>query len=412
MKTVYILGAGASKGYSGSKTSVNPPLASELFTVYNKLDIACDRHVRVGDIITYVRDTRGVAEWEFMNWNENIEEFLTEIEDKILYIYKQKRKGNDLLDHEIIYLQKVYDRMIFLFTSILNEIQNGSLYDLYCTLISRSNYGDTFITFNWDTLLDRALYETGDWFIEDGYHIPFKAIFRDGWNYLDIQHFNKMKRSKYNLYKLHGSTNWLIPYYTFNLKVGKWTFVNPLAEKIRRPVYVFHYATKEYKTYENRSKTGYEPFSYYYYPPDIPIRVPFDEVGYKSISVGVYPDVENYGQFRDSKHIMQTSMPFIVPPVKNKNYSFLDGVLEELWKKAKRAVFECEQLIIIGYSFPPTDKRAWGLLEVLSKKKKEKPIIKIIDPYPENVVNRIKAKYPDLINKIEVYEQTLERYLS
>jgi hypothetical protein len=413
MKTVYILGAGASKSYSGSKTGVNPPLASELFTVFNKLDISHDRHVRIGDIVTYVRDTRGVSEWEFMNWNENIEDFLTEIEDKLLSIYKQKNKGEDIFDSELIYLQKVYDRMIFLFSAILNEIQNGSLYDAYCKLISQCNYGDTFITFNWDTLLDRALYETGNWYLEDGYHIPFKAVFRDGWEFIDLQHYPKYKRSKYNLYKLHGSTNWLIPYYTFDHQKGTWAFVNPQAERIRRPIYVFHYATKKYKTYDNRSRTGYEPFSYFYYPPDLPIKVPVDlDLKKARLSIGLYPDVENYGQIRHVSKLMQTAMPFIIPPVRKKNYSFLGGVLEELWKKSKRAVFECDQLIIIGYSFPPTDKRAWELLGVLSKKKKEQPKIKIIDPFPENIVKRIKDTYPDLCNNLEVYKQTIKEYLT
>lgn len=47
----YILGAGASKSYQDSSTGITPPLATELFTTYNKLKISEDTLVRVGDIL-------------------------------------------------------------------------------------------------------------------------------------------------------------------------------------------------------------------------------------------------------------------------------------------------------------------------------------------------------------------------
>lgn len=409
----FILGAGASKSYTGSKTGVEPPLAKELFTTFSKLAISGDREVRIGEVVNYVRDTRNVQAWEFMNWNEDIESFLTEVESELKSLYNQYKfkMPYDLppeIEVEFMFLQKVYDRMIFLFSSIMNEIQNGSLYPEYKSMVSTASHGDNFIIFNWDTLLDKVLFETGNWFLEDGYSVPFKAIFEDGWKPVDIQHKNK--RSKYNLYKLHGSTNWLIPYYSFDFLKGKWGFSNSRADGIRRPVYLFHFANKRYKTYDDRSRVGYEPFSYFYYPPDVPIGMRPKIQDRQTISRGMFPDMKNFG-ITDPNKTAEASMPLIIPPVKHKNYEFLEGVIEDLWKKSKKALIQSDEIVIMGYSFPITDTKAWELLdEVVKKRRNDLPKITMVDPYPEGLNARIVGKYPQLEKAITVKKMTIKEY--
>lgn len=405
MNKVFILGAGASKSYEGSKTGVQPPLAHELFKTFYDLEISGDLDVRIGDIVNYVRDTRGVMPKDFGGWNENIEDFLTEIEEKLISLLESVRQsGIENYELEFIELQKVYDRMIFLFSSILNEIQNGSIYNAYRELTKLADEGDAFVTFNWDTLLDQALKETEKWFPEDGYCVPFKAIFNDKWEMLTPN--SNITKSKYKLYKLHGSTNWLIPYYTFNYKKGKWDFVNENAKSIRRPIYLFHYATSKYQTYQNRSRTGYEPFSYFYYPPDVPVSKSSSNFQF----VNFYPDTRNYG-WNENTNQTQASMPLIIPPVKNKNYDFLEGTVNRIWRKSIQEVRKAEQIYIIGYSFPPTDTKAWTLIDTISKRK-VKPEIVLIDPFPEGVLKNITQNYPELEGTIEVYEMTLNEYLN
>src|SRR5215831_11410736 len=77
----YLFGAGASHSYDRSKTGVNPPLAAKFFPTFNQLDISGDLLVRIGDIVNYVRDTRGIPPLFFNMWNENIEDFLSEIDN-------------------------------------------------------------------------------------------------------------------------------------------------------------------------------------------------------------------------------------------------------------------------------------------------------------------------------------------
>lgn len=58
------------------------------------------------------------------------------------------------------------------------------------------------ISFNWDTLIDEALYNTGKWFYNDGYGFAF---FR---TYKDRREFKEIGKSKSYLLKPHGSINW------------------------------------------------------------------------------------------------------------------------------------------------------------------------------------------------------------
>ena len=60
---------------------------------------------------------------------------------------------------------------------------------------------DNIATFNYDLVLDDALYKRGDWHPEDGYGITFNSLPEK------IRKQGNMK-SKVHIYKLHGSLNW------------------------------------------------------------------------------------------------------------------------------------------------------------------------------------------------------------
>lgn len=404
----YMLGAGASHSYGGSINGIKPPLARDFFKAFNKLEISSDVYVRIGNIINYVRDTRNYKVEDFSKWNEDIEAFLTEV-DNLIIEQAKKHKESSINADEYISLTKVYDQMIFLFTSVLNEIQNGKVCDNYSKLVKKINDGDALITFNWDTLLDRALYESDKWFIEDGYNLEFKGIFRDGWE----NGYNN-KKSKVSLLKLHGSTNWLMPYYSIDFYKGTRSFANKTVDESQHPIYCFHYHTKPYETYKNRSLVThkYSPFSYYYYPPNIPIesdsKVTRKE-HYKFL-LGMYPDVPNYGKFVIQPGIKE-SMPFIIPPVKYKNYGLVDGLINNLWKKAEESISKCDELYIIGYSFPKTDTRAWELLENALKKRNTYPKIIIVDPYPDSIAKRLVERFENL-SDVSIYPITFDLFVA
>jgi hypothetical protein len=51
MKTIYLLGAGASRGYFKSKAQVHPPLAKDYFKTFYNLFISRDLEVKIGFIV-------------------------------------------------------------------------------------------------------------------------------------------------------------------------------------------------------------------------------------------------------------------------------------------------------------------------------------------------------------------------
>lgn len=401
-KRVYLFGAGASHSYNGSINKVNPPLARDFFKVFNKLKISEDLLVRVGHIINYVAKNRNLNVEKFNVWNEDIEEFLTEVDNKI--ISKLKNSNDKMLDSELMLDIKTYDQMIFLFTSVINEIQNGLVCNNYLNIVKKLNEGDTLITFNWDTLLDRALFESGIWNMEDGYNIDFKGIFRDKW----IESNNDIE-SKVKLLKLHGSTNWLMPYYSVDIDKGKRAFANRNISEKEHPIFCFHYNTNAYETYDNRSFNNrkYTPFSYYYYPPNLPLQEYSNQKN--EFLIGLSPDVGNYGKVQNGYNI-KYSMPFIIPPVKYKNYGLIDGVLNSLWDTAENSISECDELIIIGYSFPRTDTKAWDLLKSSFEKRDKYPRLIIVDPYPEGIAERIAKEFSKL-SDVQIYPITFDIFV-
>lgn len=398
----YLFGAGASHGYSESSTMLSPPLAKNFFSTYGKLDIAADRFVRVGSIINYVRDTRGLNPIEFAYWEENIEDFLTEIDDQI----ENPKKVSALDFADKFSLDKSYTEMLFLFSSVLNEIQNGEICSNYAALCKTLADDDVLITFNWDTLLDRALDEFTGWSPDSGYNICIQKIFRDEW----ITPSKKFEISP-KLLKLHGSTNWLMPYYSLDYRFDERRFANLHIGVDERPIYCFHLATKKYKTFGDRSRNGYQPYSYFYYPPDLPLRSDNDAgPGRVRMSFVAAPDVPEFRQVKTGGAPL-ASMPLLIPPVREKRYSMMGDTFDNLWDEAGIAIRNCEYLVIVGYSFPITDVKSWDLLSTALSERKQPLKIILVDPYPDALVSRLNERVSELIN-LTVIKDTFRNCVS
>jgi hypothetical protein len=377
-KRAIVLGAGASCSYVDSPTGQGPPLANQIIPTYFTLNISENRYVRVGDIVNYVKERRGIKAEDFPTWNEDIEGFLTEIDEEIVkLIPKLKSKNpNRSIFLRAIHLQRVYNQFIFLFASVFNDIQNGPVSIPYVLLANELGENDTCITFNWDTLFDRALASTGKWSPVNGYAIQPEGIFDDGWQSPDT--FVRLTGGPQYI-KLHGSTNWLTPYDFVDVSTGK---RRTLSRYAINKFYVFLRAKKPYKTYENRYWGPYEPYSYCYYPPDLPGQrddVPQDHVG---ISFVVAPDLTEQAKvIIDDKTVY--SMPLIVPPVRDKRFQRYGNIFSFLWEKAALALSECVELFIIGYSFPRTDHVSRDLFKSALRLNKHLKKIFIWNPHPE-----------------------------
>jgi hypothetical protein len=152
----YLLGAGASKAYEVSPTGQRMPLARDVFEVFSRLDISSNPWVLVGETINHVAQSRNIPPEDFGTFNEDIEEaLLTAI------------NGGD--EVEILLTSKILNQLLFLFASVVNEVQNGPLSSAHQNIARTLSPQDRVLTFNWDTLMDRALAAETLWRTDFGY---------------------------------------------------------------------------------------------------------------------------------------------------------------------------------------------------------------------------------------------------
>ncbi len=359
----------------------------------------------MGNLVNYVKDTRGISPEHFSAFEENAEDFLTELDDAVNKlalmmprIWARKRLSDGELFAQFWDLSAAYDQTVWLFAHILNEIQNGELSVEYLELARRLEAQDSLITFNWDTLLDRCLYQSGKWAPDSGYGLKFRRIMEGGWR------TSSRKRADRVLLKLHGSTNWLVPYISRDLQTGRRTIVAPgekewtsvsmrleheigmdrdgdLAVRFKPDVKIgpairslpvpkadspairplcFIQSNGKFSVFRNRYRDGYEPFSYFY-PPNHPITG-------------------------------MPTMPLIIPPTKRKLYSEFGFVFRSLWKQAESALHSADEWIIAGFSFPDGDQRARELLARAAKGRREIVAVVIVNPQ-HGIVERKLAEF-------------------
>jgi hypothetical protein len=232
-KTAWLFGAGASYHYNLNRFGVRVPLASGFFKAFNELPPSQGFGAHVGPLISFLEHYKGVPPQDVNQWDENIEDFMTSIEAKLDELReKQKQKGRlrekdfaDLLSYAM-----VFNNMNFIFANVLNEAQNGAPGSLYHMLLEICGPNDAFITFNWDTLLDRALADSGGWTPQDGYGVTFASILDSGWR--KKMHGKPQYNTKWKLLKLHGSTNWLVPYLAVKFDDIEYTSIVPGSDRV------------------------------------------------------------------------------------------------------------------------------------------------------------------------------------
>lgn len=374
MRRVIVLGAGASKSYLGSKSKTKMPIANDFFDTFRKLEISANPWVLIGHIINYVVEYRNIKLEQFENFNEDIEILHSEIQAKL---YDALNREKNIFDdpNNIVYL-KAFNELIFLFVSVINEIQNGPISDSHINLANQLKSEDSIVTFNWDTLMDRALNQETDWNTDSGYFRSPKLIYREGW----VEPVKTKKKSFPTLLKLHGSSNWLtshtIP------ENGKLELSQEVSVE---EFFVYENNIKPYNCYAGRYMNGYEDFSYGYYPPNLPLLgKPAPEGMLLSRTRLKLPHMPE-GTSESSGLV---SMPLIIPPVQKKEYDQFGNLFESLWNEAEKKIQEADEIIIIGYSFPKTDYRSSELFKSAFIKRKDMPKITIINPSPESITER------------------------
>jgi len=387
---VLLLGAGASKSYTDSVTNTKMPIAKDFFKTFNALDISDNRWVLVGAILNYLRDFHGIPWQGFIEYNEDIEVLHTEVAEKLEHILKLPPE--EIATPENVNIHPTYMQLIFVFASVINEIQNGSPSIPHLNLAKGLTSKDVVLTFNWDTLMDRALNLATNWNTDSGYlNIPAK-IYRNEW--LNPENSNPGDAPR--LLKLHGSTNWLTGYMLPT--EGK---LKSIQETSLNNFYVYESTTNPYSTFKGRYMAGYADFSYGYYPPNLPLKGTVPRDGY-ILTMGSI-NVEGMPKGTAPKHGL-FSMPLLIPPVKNKDYTRFGNLFSKLWEEAEDSLKEADRIIVIGYSFPITDTQTDVLFKTAFSKRQTMPEIAIVDPYPENIIDRFIYSYGIKKENITAYK--------
>jgi len=160
----------------------------------------------------------------------------------------------------------------------------------------------TVITFNYDTVLERLVYglkqgkSEGEWPREfDLYGLPLSVIWsREGATLMGT------RVETFHLIKLHGSINWF-------------------------------YSGVE----------GFPGEQVYYWP------------------IGVDPlqlrELNTVASKKERERLLKDKISLIIPPVAEKSRFYGNRTIRTLWRDARRALEEAEEIFCVGYSLPATD---------------------------------------------------------
>ena len=392
---VVVLGAGASKAYAASKTGCRMPMARDFFKTYEELDIAADSRVLIDKILLFGKEHLGLEFAEMFEANLDIEELHTRIEEELMRLRARAMMPSfGIEESDLLFVNGAYNQLTFLFATVLNEIQNGPVSEWHRRLAKELTSVDRILTFNWDTLMDRALFDDGRWTTDSGYGFTPRKILRGSWTDPVVK-----SEAGLLLLKLHGSTNWLTSHPSDMRHNGR-TQTTPLDT-----VHVYESTDEPYDTFKGRFIPGYEPFSFGYYPPNIP-----DDPGRSAKKgysfVRASPKRPDLGDGISGTSGL-VSIPLIIPPVKEKQYEAFGRLYSGLWDRAEKALQTAERISLIGYSFPVTDVRSQDLFRSAFSRRSELPHIIVVNPKPEAIVKLFTDQFDIPLSQITVRKEYL-----
>ena len=385
---VVLLGAGASKAYGDSPSGVRMPIAIDFFDTFEKLSISKNPWALRDALYEYIRSTKNVDPHTYLNSGIDIERLHSEIEEWILDSPKGER------EYEKVFRFHPYNELIYIFSSAVNEIQNGPVSKAHTSLAEHLKEEDIIITFNWDTLMDRALAKTKKWSTDSGYGFLPKSIYRNKWTAPDRKY---EKKPSTRLIKLHGSTNWLTSHPVY--MDGHVTLMQTASPDT---VWIFESANQPYDCHAGRFMPGYQDFSYGYYPPNI-----LDDVGKPPpkgfVVMRMQPNIPGRPKgLAGNAGIV--SIPLIIPPVRQKKYDLYGQLFQDLWAEAQEALRKADHIVIIGYSFPRTDIKTTELFKSAFLKRNSMPKITILDPNPEQIADKMRNEFGITDDHLKVHK--------
>lgn len=374
---VFVLGAGASKAYDQSPSGRRMPVARDFFETFLKLKASESPWVLLGSLAAYLMETREVYDlYGYLSSGIDIEDLHSEIEAARTVAVGEGARPGDLMIAD-----SAFSQLLFLFAATINEIQSGPVSEAHRRLASILQPGDAVVTFNWDTLLDRALEEATPWRPDWGYGSAPRSVFRNGWT---APRPRTADVGAPELIKLHGSTSWLTAYAVRDLDTGEVILTHDLEPSAYG---VFVVGDQPYACHAGRYMAGYEPYSYGYYPPNLDFPGRPADADHMMVQVRPRVPWRPEGSSGDGGLV---SMPLIIPPVRHKSYDMFGPLFGDLWRRAEDLLAQADSITVIGYSFPKTDIQSDRLFRAAFSRRRSIPPVRIIDPAPALVAEKFR----------------------
>jgi hypothetical protein len=408
-RTLWLFGAGASHHYNLNSRGVSVPLANDFFEAFSALPTSEGYHAHVGPFISYLAHYRGVPPVGVHKWRENIETFMTSIEEGLADLRSKlaERPPNAHEWSKGLSLAMVFNNMSFILANVINEAQNGPSESLYRMLLNYCGPNDAFVTFNWDTLLDRALAATGGWSPNDGYGLSFTSVLDGNWK--PTIEGGRTFSTNWKVLKLHGSTNWLVPYTSVHLQTFE--YVSSVPEST--DIFLYWQSSLPYATWKSRWKGGYSPTCYCYYPPNLPSSC-FRQEHLSPAPGHVFVSVAYKGIFSPFDEPGEKGVPssaLLITPVRQKKYEMYQSTVNELWRQTADLFEDADRIVIVGYSFPTTDTRALDLLTSALAARRGKIELEIVAPDADAIAARIGDDALSGAKSVAVRKARFEEYI-
>jgi len=303
VKRVYILGAGASIGHIKSMNidGVDYPTINDFFKIAKGEKI----------LETYLQDqVEKLNQFLFQYFSKDLNDrrFSIDIEEVMTYLQIEFEKSNsaEVSNHRDLIMRLIVDVLGRPSKHIENSGKTGEYHFLRDMLNDKQRFWDTIITFNWDLLLDEMIgrreHIVDNWLVVKPSRnrnprydntLTLTGRFGRGWNNPD--HRSPYNQNNYNKFDSLG-------YYIKLHGSIDW-------------VYCFNESCKSYGV--------------------------------------VYP-ISDYLTQHYCFECREEVKTLIIPPVLNKQFTFYPFI-RKLWNIAGSELSNADEIIIWGYSLPPTD---------------------------------------------------------
>ncbi|AJA46186.1 SIR2-like domain-containing protein [Clostridium pasteurianum DSM 525 = ATCC 6013] len=297
--TTYILGAGFNqciKDINGLK----PPLSTNFFNTILKNKSYNYLNNKIEIVYEYIYKYWKKSKENLIYDDFDLEECFTLLQ---LQLFDAYNSNNQVLINKLL---RINSTLKFMFIENLCEFEyfskSSDLLLNFASLIYKKS--SNIITFNYDRNLEKAIeaISHNKWKSFLSYGVKFDTIricSNNNFKPYTENNYSSNSISSWNILKLHGSLNWFKCIYENNYSL--------------------------FKNYKSSAS-------------------------YKKTKFILDDDYKYFNTQTDEDLIID---PLIIPPVLYKDYS--QDIISTLWSKAQEILSCCKNLIIIGYSFPPTD---------------------------------------------------------